>query len=118
YGSSTQVLTLDQVSALYADQHEEAIDQAFAERFSAPVPDVFNAAQQLTIVASELDPASERIVSYLSDRYAIPINAVFFRYFADGSAEYIARTWLLPPEKGGKHSQPAGTCQGSKLERC
>lgn len=47
YGSWTQALTLDQVSALYADQHDEAFDQAFAERFSAPVPDVFNADQQL-----------------------------------------------------------------------
>ena len=105
-GSWTQVLTLDQVSALHADQHEEALDQASAERFSAPVPDVFNGAQQLTIVASELDPASERIVSYLSDRYAIPINADFFRYFADGSAEYIARTWLLPPEKAESIANP------------
>ncbi len=99
YGSWVQSLTLDQVSAIYADQHDDALEEAFAERFSGPIPDVFNADQQLTIVASELDPASERIVTYLSDRYAVPINAVFFRYFADGDAEYLARTWLLPPEE-------------------
>jgi hypothetical protein len=99
YGSWVQDLTLNQVSAIYADQHEGTFEEAYAERFNGPVPDVFNADQQLTIVASELDPASERIVSYLSDRYAVPINAVFFRYFADGEAEYLARTWLLPPEE-------------------
>jgi hypothetical protein len=99
YGSWVQSLTLDQVSVLYADQHDDTLEEAFAERFSGPIPDVFNADQQLTIVASELDPASERIVSYLSDRYVVPINAVFFRYFADGGAEYLARTWLLPPEE-------------------
>jgi len=27
----------------------------------------------------------------------VPINALFFRYFKDGSAEYIARSWLLDP---------------------
>jgi hypothetical protein len=75
------------------------LDEAFAERFSSPLPDVFNADQQLTIVASELDAGSERIVNYLADRYGVPINAVFFRYFADTSAEYLARTWLLAPDK-------------------
>jgi hypothetical protein len=99
YGSWVQSLSLDQVSAIYADQHDDTLEEAFAEHFNGPIPDVFNADQQLTIVASELDPASERIVDYLSDRYAVPINAVFFRYFADGDAEYLARTWLLPPEE-------------------
>lgn len=99
YGSWVHGLTLDQVSAIYADQHGSDFEAAFAERFNGPVPDVFNADQQLTIVASELDPASERIVSYLSGRYAVPINAVFFRYFADGDSEYLARTWLLPPKE-------------------
>lgn len=65
YGSWTQSLTLDQVSGLYAEQHEEPFDQAFAERFSAPVPDVFNADQQLTIVASDWTrPLSESSATY------------------------------------------------------
>lgn len=103
YGSWVQSLTLEQVSAMYGDQHDDTFEEAFAERFNGPIPDVFNADQQLTIVASELDPASERIVSYLSDRYSVPVNAVFFRYFADGDAEYLARTWLLSPEEPDAH---------------
>jgi hypothetical protein len=99
YGSWVQGLSLEQVSAIYANQHDDNFEEGYAEHFNGPIPDVFNADQQLTLIASELDPASERIVSYLSDRYAVPINAVFFRYFADGDAEYLARTWLLPPDE-------------------
>ncbi len=86
YGSWAQGLTIDQVSAVYAEQNDGTLDEAFAHRFGVPVPDLFNSDQQLTIVASELDAASDRIVSYLAEQYSVPINAVFFRHFADGAA--------------------------------
>jgi hypothetical protein len=62
------------------------------------VPDVFNPDQRLTIVASGLDPSSDRIVTYLAERFGVPLNAVFFRHFIDEGREYLARTWLLPPQ--------------------
>ena len=99
YGSWVQGLSLDDVSEIYADKNDGELDDAFAERFSSPLPDVFNADQQLTIVASELDPASDRIVEYLAERYAVPINAVFFRHFTDQDQTYLARTWLLEPQE-------------------
>jgi len=98
YGSWAQHLTLDEVSTIYAEQNDGTFDEAFADQFGAPVPDLFNSDQQLTIVASELDAASDRIVSYLAEQYSVPVNAVFFRHFVDGSSEYLARTWLIPPE--------------------
>lgn len=98
YGSWALNLTLDEVSTVYAEQNDGVLDDAFAERFGAPLPDLFNPEQQLTIVASDLDPASDRIVTYLAEQYSVPINAVFFRHFVDGSSEYLARTWLIPPE--------------------
>jgi hypothetical protein len=102
YGSWAQRLTLDEVTAIYAEQNDGTFDDAFAERFATPVPDLFNPDQQLTIVASELDTASDRIVSYLAEQYSVPINAVFFRHFVDGSSQYLARTWLIPPEEAEK----------------
>lgn len=95
YGAWAIDLDLDQVTALFAENHDGTeFEDAFAERFSTPLPDVFNADQRLTIVASELDPASERIVQYLADRFGVPINAVFFRHFTDGVNQYLTRTWL------------------------
>jgi hypothetical protein len=99
YGSWAQGLTLEDVSAIYGAQHTDDFTEAFAARFDTPVPDVFNPAQQLTIVASQLDDASDRIVTFLAESFAVPLNAVFFRYFADGGSEFLARTWLLAPEE-------------------
>ncbi|MGC1513909.1 MAG: hypothetical protein WA797_13420 [Acidimicrobiales bacterium] len=112
YGSWVQSLTLEQVSAIFAEQQDGSFDDAFADRFGVPVPDLFNSDQQLTIVASELDAASDRIVSYLAEQYNVPINAVFFRHFADGEAEYLARTWLIPPEEAEtRQSRPRSTAK-------
>lgn len=109
YGSWATTLTLDEVAALYADQHEEGdLESAFAERFSKPLPDAFNTDQQLTIVASQLDPASDRIVEYLAERFGVPINAVFFRYFQDGANRYLTRTWLLAPDEAAASSSRGG----------
>ena len=65
YGSSVKRLTLNQVSAILPNSRGGDFEGAFARRFNVPLPDMFNTAQQLTIEASELDPASERIVTYL-----------------------------------------------------
>ncbi|MXZ29741.1 MAG: DUF91 domain-containing protein [Acidimicrobiia bacterium] len=87
---------------------ETRLDEAFAEHFGGPLPDVVNAEQQFTIVASELDPASDRIIEFLAESYDVPINAVFFRHFADGGHEYLARTWLLDPHQvGDKAARPS-----------
>ena len=99
YGSWAQDLTLSDVTELYAEHQGGALDEAFVERFGMAAPDTFNADQRLTIVASELDAASDRIVTFLASRYDVPINAVFFRHFVDGNSEYLARTWLRPPEE-------------------
>jgi hypothetical protein len=100
YAAWVADLGLDQVATLYAEHNDGAeLEDAFAERFSAPLPDVFNPEHQLTIVASELDPASERIMEYLAERFDVPMNAVFFRHFTDGENKYLTRTWLLSADE-------------------
>lgn len=98
YGSWVQDLTVEEVSELFVERNDSSFADTFVEQFNIPLPDVFNADHRLTIVASELDLASERIIQYLADRYAVPINAVFFRHFSDNGTEYLARSWLLSPE--------------------
>jgi hypothetical protein len=121
YGSWAQDLSLSEVTELYAEHQGGALDEAFVETFGSAVPDTFNADQRLTIVASELDAASDRIVTFLASRYDVPINAVFFRYFVDGESEYLARTWLRPPKEAeagrpGSRSQLAGSVGGSHTD--
>jgi hypothetical protein len=70
---------------------------AFADRFGRPLPDVINESHRLVIVASQLDESTQRIVEYLLEGFGVPVNAVFFRYFREGTSEYLARTWLSDP---------------------
>jgi len=95
YGAWVQSLSHDDVLALFASyQPGVAFEQAFDECFGSSPPEELNTSHNLTIVASGVDGATERIVTYLRDRYDVPINVAFFNYFLDDGREYLARTWL------------------------
>jgi hypothetical protein len=102
YASWVSTLTYDDVSDIYSRhgvQRDIAFEEAFDERFGDSPPESLNDAHRLVIVASALDPSTERIVTYLADQHAVPLNAVFFRYFVDSSsgAEYLGRSWMIDP---------------------
>lgn len=106
YGSWVRDLTDDQLASIFesflAKYDRESVgrslDDAFCKRFSLKhMPEELNSQHELVIVASELDPSTERIVTYLADEYRAQINAVFFRVFKDGASEYLSRVWLRDP---------------------
>lgn len=95
YGSWVQQLTRSQVLEIFGTYAPGvAFESAFAERFGDSPPEELNGGHSLTIVASEVDPATERIVDYLAT-YDVPINVMFFRYFEADGHRYLARTWLV-----------------------
>lgn len=106
YGSWVRTLTHSQVLDIFsAYRPGVAFEQEWTATFGGDVPEELNDGHRLTIVAGDVDPATERIIGYLSD-FGVPVNVVFFRYFDDGDRAYLARTWLLdeartPPRKGG-----------------
>lgn len=106
YGSWVRSLTHEQVLEIFSGYRPEAVfEQEWTATFGGDLPDELNNGHRLTVVAGDIDPATERIVAYLSE-FDVPINVVFFRYFDDGERAYLARTWLLdeartPPRKGG-----------------
>ncbi|MFF8967798.1 endonuclease NucS domain-containing protein [Streptomyces sp. NPDC014995] len=100
YGSWVQELTNEQIRDIYtsyarARGRAEELDEAFALRFGGSPPEALNASHALTIVASEVDAATERIVTYLASGFQVPVNVLFFRYFEDEGRSYLARTWLM-----------------------
>jgi len=106
YGSWVRGLSDEQLASIFevflAKYHAGSVgvslDQAFCKRFGLKdMPEELNAQHELVIVASELDPSTERIVTYLADQYGAQINAVFFRVFKDGANEYLSRVWLRDP---------------------
>ncbi|MET7439243.1 endonuclease NucS domain-containing protein [Streptomyces sp. NPDC004082] len=113
YGSWVQALTNEQIREIYSSYARgrglpEELDEAFALRFGGTPPEALNATHALTIVASEIDAATERIVTYLASGFQVPVNVLFFRYFEDEGRSYLARTWLMDeaetaaPAAGGK----------------
>jgi len=75
----------------------ESLDEALIDKFKKTFSeDEINQGHQVVIIASELDPSTERIVLYLND-YDIPINTVFFNVFRDGDSRYLSRAWLIDP---------------------
>ena len=108
YGSWVRTLEDDDIARIFADHQRQgypgrealSLDEAFKERFGVPeLPEELNESHRLVLVAGELDPASERIVTYLNEEHGVAINAVFFRFFRDGAAEYLSRAWLIDPSK-------------------
>lgn len=76
------------------------LDKAFQKKFGIELPDVINESHRMIIIASQIDPASERIIKYLSETYGVDINAATFQHFEDDSgAEIIGRIFLIQPGK-------------------
>ena len=96
----------DVVDIFESFDDDREFEEAFGEKFSTArpegesgVPEDVNQSHTLTIVASELDAATERIIEYLSDEYSVPVNAVRFNYYEDDEREYVGRTWLIDPQE-------------------
>jgi len=94
YGSWVQGLSHSEVLDIFDSQHEAAFEVAFEEQFGTKPPDELNGGHTLTVIAADIDAATERIVTYLAG-FDVPVNVVFFRYFRDDEREYLARSWLL-----------------------
>ena len=100
YASWVQNLSYDDIAELYAEKNSgRAFEEGFAETFDSGPPEKLNESHNLVIVAAELDPATERIIGYLTDNYGVPVNAIFFQYFTEGETEFLTRTWLIDPQE-------------------
>lgn len=115
YASWVQGLSFDEISALYSEKNGgKKIEAGFQEAFGTSLPEEINQEHELLVVSSELDPSTERIINYLSEGYSVPVNAVFFRYFKDGGAEYLARSWLIDPQEAEAKASKRPSKKGSE----
>lgn len=103
YAAWVENLTSDQIFDIYqrfACRHTglpDTLNEAFRRQFGDDIPeDELNASHQIVIVASELDPGSERIINYLNNR-GIPVNALFFQVFSHAGSQLLSRAWLIDP---------------------
>lgn len=112
YGSWVSTLSREQIKSMFETYRSDAaLEEAFATTFDDTLPEEVNAEQVFTIVASHIDPATERIVRFLNEDFGVPINVVFFRHFSDRGSNYLARTWLVDHE-----GQAPSTAVGRKTK--
>jgi hypothetical protein len=100
YASWVQGLSYEEISGIYGEKNPgKEFEEGFFEAFASNPPLKLNQSHEMVVVASELDQSTERIIDYLSDNFGVPVNALFFRHFKEGSKEYLTRTWLLDPQE-------------------
>ncbi|MDD5007252.1 MAG: endonuclease NucS [Syntrophorhabdaceae bacterium] len=98
YATWVKELNLSQVEAIANEFLTTGLEVTFREHFGIDLPETINTEQRMVIVASEIDAASERIVQYLSDKFGVDINVVFFTYFKNDNEELLGRSWLIDPQ--------------------
>ena len=120
YASWVKTLDESDIPQIYSDYRErflkggaESFDVAYRTRFGVKaVPQNLNESHELVIVASALDDSTERIVTYLSETWDVPVNAVFFRVFRDGDREYLTRAWFRDPTGVSQACEPVAPQAG------
>lgn len=108
YASWLDTLSEDELRVYAAQYLDEPLDDAFSELFDVNLPEEIDCQKhRIILVAPKLDEAAERIINYLSERYSIRINAVFFKYAKLGSEEILVRSMLVSEEVSKRRSSPA-----------
>jgi hypothetical protein len=106
YGSWLRELGYEDLREIYRlHSGGEELEVGFEERFGFSPPDSLNEEHRLLVVASDIDPSTERIVSYLSEGFGVPINVISFAHFEDEGRNYLARTWLIDPIEAEARSE-------------
>lgn len=114
YGSWVTTLDRETIIDLANEHlHGTPFETAFEDVFGISAPDELNASLNLVVVATDLDPSSERIVTYLRD-FGVPVNVVFFTYLEDDGRRYLARSWLVAGDDAGSGTGAAARKQKSK----
>ena len=98
YASWVEQLTPERISQIFQRYTNGGnLNDAFKIRFGTDlVEESINQSHQIVIVASELDAATERIITYLNAR-DVAINALFFQVFISGADQFLSRAWFIDP---------------------
>jgi hypothetical protein len=91
--------TVYEIAETYWRKKGQSFAEAFEGKFGRIPPEPLNSSHSMIIVASSLDPASQRIVEYLSQEHDIGINTAFFSIFRHGDLQYLSADWLMDQEE-------------------
>lgn len=95
YATWVRTLTTPQIYNLTERYRNKQLSALYRDQFDDPIPERLNGSHSMLIVASEIDPASRRIVEYLSEEHGVAINTAFFNVFESAGHEWLTTDFLL-----------------------
>lgn len=109
YASCIGALRLEEIAEYYLQfsQNKQTLNDAFEIKFGYKLDeDSVNQNVKMVIVAAKMDDSTERIVTYLRDKYQVDINILFFSVFHNNGERLISHVWFqedveiqIPSEK-------------------
>lgn len=87
---------IEQIASNYL-KPDGSLEEAFHKKFGEELPGNLNEKHRSLIVAESMDPATERIVHYLSEM-RVPVNVATVQYFKVNGRELLAHVFLVDPE--------------------
>lgn len=111
-------LSYEEINAITRDYLDRELEDAFEETFGESLPELINETQRMIVVASGLDAHVERSLRYLSEKWGVDINAVFFSCLegSDGR-QYLVRSWLEEPSEVERRKTKSGRATASTLDQ-
>ena len=116
YASWVQWLDREDLDRYAQEYLKRPFDEAFMGAFGHGPPDVVNERQRMYIVASSLDPSTQRIVEYLAHNHGVDINAATFSYFNISGGEFVARSLFLDDEEVSQRRRKGSGRKASKRQ--
>ena len=106
YASDVATWSIDKVSEACASHTGKNLEELMQETFSdIDLENInINETQRVLLVGFSVEPALERMVSWLSSSYGVSINAVVLHYIrTDGGEELLTRTAIISEEVEQEH---------------
>jgi hypothetical protein len=117
YGSWLDTAREDVIQANAKEYLGQSLEDAFSDHFGTELTPISPQTHKILLVASGLDTSAERIVNYLSERYSVPINAVFFKYVKlKNGDEMLVRSVLVSEELAEARSSRKLKPTGAELD--
>lgn len=97
YASCVAALKLEEIAEFYLQfsNGKQTLNEAYEAKFTNKLDeDSVNQNVKMVIVAAQMDDSTERIVTYLREKYQVDINILFFSVFQYSGKRLISHVWF------------------------
>lgn len=116
YASCVSTWQIEDIAQAYIKYTNDTntINDAYKNKFNIELDEesINSNSVNIVVVAAKMDKSTERIITYLNEKYGVPINILFFSVFNHNGEKLISRVWLLDETEPAPHKTIAGDWNG------